>query len=250
MQDGGLIYLYDGSFEGLLSAVHTAYYSREDPEQIVEADSCQQSLFCRVREVETDRAKYEAVYRSIPQKISPNALFNVRRVYLSDDASRGTLVFNYLKLGFHMGARVDMDLQNRWVARVHRTAQRVSSEACRMREFVRFSQMENGVLFSKIEPDNNVLEMICPYFADRLSALPWVIADARRGLAAVYDTKRWEILPYDTANIVAYSPEEEAYQKLWKRFYNIIGIESRKNERQRRQCMPKKYWKNMTEFRI
>lgn len=30
-----LIYVYDGSFEGLLSAVHTAYYSREDPVQMM-----------------------------------------------------------------------------------------------------------------------------------------------------------------------------------------------------------------------
>lgn len=250
MPDGGIIYAYDGSFEGLLTAVHTAYYSREDPEQIMSVGDCQQSFLCRVREIETDTDKSAAVYRSIERKISPNALFNVQRVYLSDDRERGTMVFNYLKLGFHMGARVDMFTQNEWVIRVVNTAKRVSNEAHWMREFIRFSEMENGVLFAKIEPDNNVLEMVCPHFADRLSCLPWVIADARRGLAAIYDTKEWQIVTYDTANNLEYSENEADYQRLWKKFYNTIGIQSRKNDRLRMQLMPKKYWKNMTEFRI
>lgn len=244
-----LIYVYDGSFEGLLSAVHTAYYSREDPVQMMGVGDCQQTLFCEVKQIETDRKKYKAVYSAISKKISPNALFNVQRVYLSDDAARGTMIFNYLKLGFHMGARVDMFVQNEWVARVQRTARRVSNEAGWMREFIRFSEMENGILFSKIEPDNNVLALVCPHFADRLSSIPWVICDARRGLAAIYDTKKWQLMEYDTAKQVAYSTDEEEYQRLWKRFYNIIGIESRKNDRLRMHNMPKKYWKNMTEFK-
>lgn len=243
-----LMYVYDGSFEGLLTAVHTAYYSRENPLRIMSAGDCRQMMFGRIRQIETDMEKYGAVLTAIQKKISPNALFNVRRVYLSDDAERATMIFNYLKLGFYMGAKVDMFMQNEWVARVQRTARRVSGEAQRMREFIRFAEMENGILFSKIEPDNNVLALVCPHFADRLSAIPWVICDARREIAAIYDTKKWEIMPYDIEKNMAYSSKEEGYREMWKRFYNIAGIEGRKNERLQTQNMPKKYRKNMTEF--
>ncbi len=249
MRENDLIYTYDGSFDGVLSAVHNAYYSRENPKAIVCENECQQELFCDIKMIETDAAKAKAVRDATEKKISPNALFNIYRVHLSNDINRATMIFNYLKIGFKMGARVDMFMSNEWVMNVKRTAQRVSNEACRMREFVRFSEMENGVLFAKIEPDNNVLAMICPHFADRLASLPWVICDKKRSIAAIYDTKKWAICEFETNKAVSKADGEERYQQLWKKFYDTIAIESRKNERQRMQCMPKKYWKNMTEFK-
>lgn len=249
MCESSLMYAYDGSFDGLLSAVHTAYYSRENPESIMCENECQQELLCEIRQIETDEKKAKAVRDATVKKISPNALFNIYRVYLSNDVNRATMIFNYLKIGFKIGARVDMLMSNEWVMRVKRTALRVSNEACRMREFVRFEENEDGVLFAKIEPDNDVLAMICPYFADRLCSLPWVICDTRRSIAAIYDTKKWVIVDFDVRKQVRLADDEQRYQQLWKRFYDTVAIESRKNERQRMQCMPKKYWKNMTEFK-
>lgn len=249
MYNNSVIYVCDGSFEGILSAVHCAYYSHENPERIMCGDDCQQQLFCETKVIETDLEKARRVQNAISEKISPNALFNVYRVHLSDEKNRATMIFNYLKIGFNIGAKVDMYLSDKWVSMIHGTARRVSREACRMREFVRFAEMENGVLFAQIEPDNNVLEMICSHFADRLRSLPWVICDTRRSIAAIYDTKRWEIVRFDEKNRIDMCEDEEKYQRMWKRFYDIIGIESRRNDRQRMQCMPKKYWKNMTEFK-
>lgn len=249
MNKDGVIYVYDGSFEGILSAVHCAYYSRENPEYIMSENDCQQKLFCETRVIETDFEKAQRVRNAILKKISPNALFNVYRTHLSNDKNKGTMIFNYLKIGFNVGASIDMYLSDKWVSLVHRTARRVSGEACRMREFVRFAEMENGVLFAQIEPDNDVLEMICPYFSDRLCSVPWVICDTRRSVAAIYDTKKWEIVHFDAKNALNTCENEEQYQRLWKRFYDTIGIESRRNDRLRMQCMPKKYWKNMTEFK-
>ncbi len=244
-----IIYVYDGSFDGILSAVHTAYYSRENPKLIMSENECQGELFCRVISIETDIDKASAVREAVLKKISPNALFNIYRVHLSNDINRATMIFNYLKIGFNMGARVDMFLSNKWVADVKKTALRVSHEAQRMREFVRFSQMGNGVMFSQIEPDNNVLELICPYFADRLYGMPWVICDQKRFIAAIYDGKKWMITPFDVKKITDTATDEKDYQKLWKTFYDTIAIEGRIDERRRMACMPKKYWKNMTEFK-
>ena len=249
MNNEEIIYVYDSSFDGLLSAVHTAYYSRENPKLIMCENECQQELFCGIKTIETNKDKATAVREAVLKKISPNALFNIYRAHLSNDINRATMIFNYLKIGFNMGARVDLFLSNKWVSDVKKTAQRVSREACRMREFVRFSQMDNGVMFSQIEPDNNVLELICPYFVDRLYQTPWVICDARRSLAAIYDGKTWLITPFDTKKITSEAQDEKNYQKLWKTFYDTISIEGRTNERQRMGCMPKKYWKNMTEFK-
>lgn len=245
-----IIYSYDGSFDGLLSAVHSAYYNHENPLKIACENECQQQLFSVLRHIDTDIEKARAVRCAIPNKISPNALFNIYRTHLSNDINRGTYIFNYLRIGFKIGAIVDMLAGNKWVDAVKKTALRVSNEACKMREFVRFSEMENGVLFSKIEPENNVLEIICPYFADRLYSTPWVIADMRRAVAAVYDTKKWVIMDFDIQKAIKSASDENEYRKLWKKFYDTIAIESRISDRRRMSCMPKKYWKNMTEFQM
>lgn len=243
-----LIYVYDGSFDGLFSAIHGAYYNRENPKAIVCENEWQQELFCEVRIIENDSKKAKAVRDAISKKISPNALFNIHRVFLSNEPTRSTIIFNYVKIGFKMGAKVDMFLSDETVSNVKRIALRVSREACRMREFVRFSKMENGVMFAKISPDNNVLSMICPYFADRLCTLPWVICDTKRSIAAIYDTKKWIVTEYEKEKNAREADGEMAYKHLWKTFYDTISIESRKNERLQMQCMPKKYRKNMTEF--
>ena len=48
-----LIYVYDGSFEGMLSCIFAAFANRETPARIVADDELQPSLFAR-RPVETD----------------------------------------------------------------------------------------------------------------------------------------------------------------------------------------------------
>ena len=42
-------YIYDGSFEGILTAIYHAYYNKEIPEQILSEDDLQESLMVRDR---------------------------------------------------------------------------------------------------------------------------------------------------------------------------------------------------------
>ena len=37
-------------------------------------------------------------------------------------------------------------------------------------------------------------------------------------------------------------------EKLWKEFFNTIGIKERKNLKCQKNFMPKKYWKNIIEM--
>ena len=38
------------------------------------------------------------------------------------------------------------------------------------------------------------------------------------------------------------------YRRLWRRFYDTIAIEERRNPKCRMTHMPKRYWNTMTEF--
>ena len=46
--------------------------------------------------------------------------------------------------------------------------------------------MSEGFLAGKIQPKNDVAELIAPYFADRLPEENWLICDIGRGKAAVH----------------------------------------------------------------
>ena len=48
--------------------------------------------------------------------------------------------------------------------------------------------------------------------------------------------------------MAAPSAAEAQYRRLWKRFYDTIEIEARRNPKLRMSKMPKRYWDTMTEF--
>ena len=77
-----VIYLYDGSFEGLLCCVHESVYTHELPVDIQPEEAAQPTLF-RQKYIAADEEKAARVYDSIPRKISPDAAALVQCVFLS-----------------------------------------------------------------------------------------------------------------------------------------------------------------------
>jgi len=59
-----IYYIYDGSFEGILTAIYHAYYRRETPEKIVEEYDLQESLIINKVYIRTDIEKSNKVYHS------------------------------------------------------------------------------------------------------------------------------------------------------------------------------------------
>ena len=75
-------YLYDGTFEGLLTCVHMHYYN-DRADGIFTEDSYQMNLLGGFCQVETDRDKADTVYRAVEEKIGHFALRCVYKVFLS-----------------------------------------------------------------------------------------------------------------------------------------------------------------------
>ena len=44
------------------------------------------------------------------------------------------------------------------------------------------------------------------------------------------------------------SPEEVAFRRMWKRYYDTVAIAQRENPVCRRTHMPKRYWNWLTEM--
>lgn len=248
-REGDVIYVYDGTFDGFLSCVFEAFYERESPVLVSKRDKVQMALGTEIKKIATDPGHADRVYNGILKKLGGETLKMVHYATLSAEEDAEAVAISYLKLGFRAGRRIYGDLTNQYVWRMNKVARLVGNEVGRYLEFLRFSELEGGILFGEFEPSPHVLPMIMPHFADRLSAQPFIIHDIGRRLAGVYDTRDWYIVSSEDMELPRYSEDEQAYRALWKLFFNTIAIKERINPRLQMQHVPKKYWKYLTEMR-
>jgi probable DNA metabolism protein len=242
-----LTYVYDGSFEGILTAVFEAFSRKQVPDAILSEHGLQQDIASSYVYIDTDSVKSDRVYNSIRSNISEDALKNCYHAFLSEDPQAGTLIYRYLKLGWKMGSKVDLHLSDNRVFKIMDISRRLEHEAHKLMGFVRFRQVEGGVYYSPISPDYNVVELLAPHFAERLSDQPWIIHDVKREIAALYNTKAWIISEFSAEDIPGSTEDEKLYSGLWKQFFNTLSIPGRENPKLQRRLMPRRYWDHLTE---
>lgn len=247
-----ICYIFDGSFEGLLTSIYEAYYNRQDPEYIVTYQESIPSLLLECVQITTDTIKSDKVYSAIKDKISEETLENVFYVYLSETQNSGRIVLDYVRLGFKLGRDLNSHLYDETVLKVHKICRKVTHEIHRMTGFVRFSSIGNNTYYAPIEPDNNILSLLASHFAERFSDQNWIIHDVKRKQAALYNTHEWIIMDVndDTAAKICAVNRNGFYEKLWAEYFDNMAIQSRINPRLQRQFVPVRYRKHLTEFKL
>lgn len=242
-------YLYDGTFEGLLTCIYYHYY-QDKAFGIFLTSNYQPCMLRQYKEVRTDVEKARKVYEAIKNKISYRDLKRIYMVYLSNDDQKEEKILKYIVMGFKKGAAVSDFHSESTVADVEKIEKKIKTEQERMLQFVRFSVMKGNVLYSRIEPDNDVLELIAHHFSDRFRKEKIIIHDVRRGKAVVAFNGKWYIASFDGAYVSEISKEEKNYRKLWKEYFDNISIKERKNKRCQNRFMPERYRKNLTEMKM
>ncbi|MCX8129980.1 MAG: TIGR03915 family putative DNA repair protein [Clostridia bacterium] len=242
------IYIYDGSFEGLLTSIYESFYRKQVPYRIICRHDPQVNFIDQNVHIETDIEKAKKVYDSIRQKISSVSLKKVFYTYLSDYEDSGIWIYDYLKLGWKMGSKVDNHLADERVLKVHKTSLKVLAESHRLLGLIRFQEVYEDVFYSPIEPDHNILRLIAPHFEKRFADQNWIIHDIKRSLTAVYDKNTCEIKSTEFKGSFQKSEDEASYQAMWKKYFESIAIKNRINPKLQRRCMPARYWKHLIEM--
>ncbi len=241
----GIFYTYDGSFEGLLTVIHTAVYSRVVPSGISTEKDLQFQFNTRYVEVETNRNYAKKVHDALYKKIGVFGLKRLYYVFLSNFPGKDMIIYDYMMLGFKNGSITNSALSNDTVAEAFKIAENVSRETEKFRQFTRFNVMEWGVQYAKIAPVNNILPILTPFFINRLKIIPFVIHDVTHDICAVYDTKEWKVVSSEGITPPDVSADEARIKALWEAFFNAITIEPRKNTKLQKQNMPARYFKNI-----
>ena len=247
LDDAQLVYLYDGSLEGMLTAVFQAFFRKEQPCNIVQEEGLQQSMLCSYIPIATDLDKAERVKNGVINVLGNRGYENIKHVFLSEDARKGGVIVEYLLYTLRKGRRACTHLAHPAVAAFEEVLKVVLNEAHYMVQFVRFAQLSNGVYYSRITPKASVVPLIMGHFAARFNIQPFIIYDEAHGMAGVFNTERWWLVDACDINVPGPAEAEDSFQSLWQTFYDTIAIEERRNPTCQRNFMPKRFWGNMCE---
>ena len=263
-------YCYDGTLEGLLSAVFAAYAHREDPTDVVRPDALQPRLGQYVRDIATDLELALRVQRGICRTCGAEAFDAVKEASLSDDPGAGTAVYRFVRYamaenrphdcgrcrqrarcnGVCTRARRNVlgDIAHPAVEPLLKLRRAVGNERHRMLQFIRFEHLENGVWFARCNPSASVVPLIMDWFSGRFNTQPFIVFDENHGIAGVYEGREWYLVRTDGIDLPGPAADEALMQRAWKQFYRTVAVESRYHPELRRQFMPKRLWRNITEM--
>lgn len=250
------IYICTDTITGLFSALHDAWLERRNSEAgIGLRGKVQQQLFCQYKTVAETEVKAQRLQRMVKRYLGYNAYWDIYHALLSDDPEKGTEVFRTMQEARNIAdsSRIMDHLGNADVAKVFAMSRSVSNEAHMYEEFIRFCELENGVLFSEITPKSQVLTCIGDHFADRFPLENWMIYDKTHKVFLIHARERkWRLVWDEKLNIEAsqaVSENEKSYACLWKNFFETVSIKERENPGCQRNHLPLHFRGDMTEFK-
>lgn len=250
-------FLYDRTWEGLLTAVFDAYVRRQFPVALIgEADT--PPLFAEIHRVVADEEKAGRVERALRGKLSGAALACLSGCLYAESPALDLPLFRYVCKALEAKGSIETNYADPDVRAVTDTYRKVLRERLRMMQFVRFQKTADGTYFSMIAPDYDVLPLIVPHFADRFSEECWLIFDRRRRYGFYYAGHRAVRVTFESDAGIFRLPDgrlcdamcdagEQAYQELWRTYFKAICIRERLNPRKHRKDLPVRYWKYLTE---
>ncbi len=253
------IYTFDGTMDGLLTAVFDAFSLKEQPEELL-AEGDALPLFCdHTYHVITSEEKAQRVWAGLEKRLSREAIKLISVSWLSEQRELNNPLFQYIYKVFKQGD-ISKNFADPDVLAVTNIARRVLHEQLRMKQFIRFQKAKDGTYLAVVAPDHNVLPIITDHFQDRFNDQPWLIYDAKRHYGYYYDGKADAIhitfeneaaVPFDLRNGKlnddVISHDDQLLQDLWRTYFKAICIKERMNPRKQLQDMPRRYWKYMTE---
>ena len=253
------VYTFDGTMDGLLTAVFDAFSLKDQPEELL-AEGDALPLFCdHTYQVSTDEEKARRVWAGLEKKLSREAMKLISVSWLSELRELNNPLFSYICKVFRQGD-ISRNFADQDVLSVTNIARRVLHEQLRMKQFIRFQKAKDGTYLAVIAPDHNVLPIITDHFQDRFNDQPWLIYDAKRHYGYFYDGSNDAIritfenetaLPFDLGNGKlnddVISSDDQLLQDLWRTYFKAICIKERMNPRKQLNDMPRRYWKYMTE---
>lgn len=253
-----VVFRFDNTFEGLLTAVFDAYARRTFPDVLLVEGEPLPLFYDDLHTVVTDEEKAGRVWRGLQKKLSLSVQTCLAQCWLAEETETAMLLFRYIRKNIDAPTSVETNFADADVLEFSRMWKRVDWERIRLMQFVRFQKAADGTFFAAVEPEKNALPLVIPHFRNRFAGQRWLIYDVRRAYGFYYDAKDVHRVTLEEDGKGAHlltgvldkslmAEDEQLFQSLWKTYFKSICIKERLNIRKHRQDMPVRYWKYLTE---
>jgi len=260
-----LVYTFDRTLDGLLTAVFDSYALHQLPDMLL-CEGGMLPLFCEeVHAVTTAGDKAERVWKGLEKLLSRDAMRLITVSWQSELDELNTPLFHYIYKVFQYKKDLSRNFSDPDVLAVTNIARKVAHEQLRMKQFMRFQKAKDGTYLGVVAPDHNVLPLVINHFQDRFQDQPWLVYDAKRHYGYYYEAEKAGTpiritfedegkVPFSLddgkLNDDVLSENDRLFQDLWRTYFKAICIRERMNPRKQLNDMPRRYWKYMTEKQL
>jgi len=253
------VFICEDSIEGILSGVYEAYSFKKEHKieshaflHLATKSPDTYRLFTEYTTLEANDGNACKVINTVRIRLGEETYYRLCLAMASCFEDKADAVYHTIVLGLGTNDRNIMDrLGEDCVQRTFKYARASSNEVSHMLEFIRFSELEGGILYAAINAKHHILPFIMPHFSDRLPMENFIIYDENTDIYGLHPRfKPWylaEGVELDSDKIKTTEAEKE-YQELFRRFCKTIAIESRTNEKLQKGMLPLRFRPNMIEF--
>ncbi|MEN0035445.1 MAG: TIGR03915 family putative DNA repair protein [Cellvibrio sp.] len=253
-----MVFIYDGSYEGLLSCIFVIFKERKAPVAICTEERYQFTLLDEITRVASDDESAARVIKGLDERTNGQASALIYKLFLSELPESEMLVYQVIQAIIQKGDESILEnFANPSILKAAQIEKMIHREVHRMHAFVRFQKSRDGLFYSAINPDFNVLPLIGDHFERRYADQHWLIFDTKRHYGLYYDRTEMKFVDADdpvfTVNACALEGDalqderEKEYQALWKNYFQAVNINERNNKKLHLRHMPRRYWKYLTE---
>lgn len=237
-------YGYDGSFQGLLCCIFESYARRELPAAVLPPEEGQLTMF-GMRQIQTDPVRARRVAAGV-DRLGHDVKNILYKGFLSCEPGKDLVLLRFARFCFEHPDRPADQLGNEEVAAAAALARAVGNEAGKYVELMRFEQ-RGRMLGAVIHPRNRILPLLRRHFCSRLPDEDFLIFDATNGVAMVRQRGQVQYLAMERYERGRDEGDLD-WQALWKRFFNAVSVEERRNEKLQMSHVPKRYWRDLCEM--
>lgn len=250
-----VIFVFDGSFEGLLTCIFEFYERKPVKVQLLSERDYQPGFLDEVYEIVSDEEKAKRVWNGLKKKLSQDWQQRFYKSFLSEDAETFQHLLDFARYVFDNKGNVEQNFGHPSVMAISKMDRSVNRERHRMKAFIRFQETADGIFYAPVEPDYNVLPLIISFFKNRYADQKWIIYDLKRRYGLYYDLNKVEAITLEQQPEIKTASsksdllhdKEGLYALLWNDYFKSTNIPARKNMKLHIQHVPKRYWKFLTE---
>lgn len=240
-----MIYLYDGSLYGFLTAIFDGYPFLDTLD--IKKEDGTLSFFEDLRRIATDKDKAMRVKKSLISTFSHALYREIEMVFQSFEKDKDRVLARVIRNLYRHGISY-LNSLDPFALAFKRYLKNVRGEVHNYKGFIRLREIQNGYLFGELEPINDVLPLLVSHFKARLPREKWILYDRKRGYCVRHIDGDIGFFELNDLHEVE-SDREVFYREAWIEFYDAVSIDARRNTKCMTNHMPKRYWRYLPERR-